>query len=269
MTTPDATRTILVDGHVHLHPGHDWAGMVQALLDHLQAPTPDAVTIRVGLLAESRGCSFYRDVLRSPAAFRQGSLHLEVPADGDAIIIRDGTMIAGYLIPGRQIVTQERLEVLALGADVTVDDGLAVEPTLAAIWEQGALPVLSWSPGKWFFARGKRVSQLIEDLPPGSFLIGDTAMRPTFWPVPRLMQRARLRGFRIIGGSDPLPLPGEESMVGTYGMSLSGAFDPAKPAASLKTLLADPLTVLTTIGQRSAPIAFLSRWIRNQTLRKG
>jgi hypothetical protein len=83
------------------------------------------------------------------------------------------------------------------------------------------------------------------------------------------MRLAQRRGFRIIGGSDALPLPGEEKWVGSYGVTAEAEFDASRPAASLLRILADPLTPFTPIGKRARPAAFLSRWIRNQFARNG
>jgi hypothetical protein len=162
-------------------------------------------------------------------------------------------------------VTAEKLEILALGMDVSVKNGLSAEDTLKAIRAQDAVPVLSWSPGKWFFSRGKRIRALIETQAAGSFLIGDTGLRPTFWPLPSLMKMASRRGYTIIGGSDPLPLAGEECWIGTYGMTVTAEFDREKPAESLRRLLANPPPPFTPIGHRTPPFAFFSRWIRNQS----
>jgi hypothetical protein len=259
---------LVIDGHLHLYPRYDVARAINSLLDNLgkfTSPSGGASTVFIGLLAESQSCRFYQEILKHGEACHYDPFTLVAGPDAGAITLLKHDQIMGYLIAGRQIVTSEKLEILALGMDISVKNGLSAEDTLQAIRAQHAVPVLSWSPGKWFFSRGKRIQTLIETQPGGSFLIGDTGLRPTFWPVPRLMKMASRRGYRIIGGSDPLPIPGEECWIGTYGMTVTAEFDREKPAESLRRLLANPTTPFTPIGHRSPPFAFFSRWIRNQS----
>ena len=256
-------HTLLIDGHVHVYPLYDWRKAIDALLTNL-TPSGESEAIRIGILTESRTNRFFKEVTDNHVSFRNGSLQLEAGPDAGTITIRQNGIIAGYLIAGRQIVTAEKLEVLALGVDGSITDGLPVEAALNAIREQGAIPVLSWSPGKWFFGRGKMIRHLISTQPPGSFLIGDTGLRPTLWPLPGLMKLAIRRGFKVIGGSDPLPLPKEEQWLGSYGFSVTTEFDETKPVDSLRRILGNSTTDFSPIGKRCKTLCFLSRWIRNQ-----
>jgi len=261
-------RLILIDGHVHIYPDYDWAKTIEALLELPAGQGETTQPLRLGLLAESRACCFFKTVLAHPALFQQGPLQLTAGPDAASLCILEGGSLKGFLIAGRQIVTREKLEILGLGADITVSDGLTSEATLDIILAQGAVPVLSWSPGKWFFGRGKLVKHLIDTQPSGRFLIGDTGLRPTLWPLPGLMKYATRKGFKIIGGSDPLPLPNEERWAGTYGVCLTADFDPEKPAASLRKLLTDPTCVFAPIGHRAPFKPFLSRWLSAIRLKK-
>jgi hypothetical protein len=234
-------------------------------LDKLTSPSGGASAVFMGLLAESQSCRFYQESFQRGEACHYGPFKLVAGPDAGAITILKNNVIQGYLIAGRQIVTVEKLEILALGRDVSVKNGLPAEDTLQAIREQNAVPALSWSPGKWFFGRGKLIQHLIETQSPGSFLIGDTGLRPTFWPLPRLMKLASQLGYKIIGGSDPLPMASEEGWIGSYGMTVTAPFDPEKPAESLRRLLTDPLSHFTPVGRRTPPLAFFARWIKNQS----
>lgn len=252
-----------------MYPGYDVSRALASLAGNLaKAASPPATSpgdcICLGLLAESKRNRFYREVRREGYPSSGGTLLLASGPDEGCLTILDGDAIKGWLIAGRQIVTRERLEILGLGRDITVPDGLPAEDTLKAIRAEGAAPVLSWAPGKWFSSRGELVEKLIVSHEAGDFLIGDTGLRPAFWGLPRLMRLARERGYRIIGGSDPLPLPDEEAWLGTYGITITAAFDPGKPAESMRQLLADTSLRFTPLGHRCPPLAFTSRWIRNQ-----
>lgn len=263
-----APTRIIMDGHVHIYPGYDVPEAVECLFCNLTANAPAAppetCTVMIGLLAESRACRFYRDIAQSRTSINSESWRFEAGPDEGSVTIHEHGVIKGFLVAGRQIVTAEKLEVLGLGSDISVNDGLPAEETIRAVRAQGAVPVLSWSPGKWFFARGKRVQSLLETHTPGDFLMGDTGLRPTVWPLPFLMKSAARQGFVIIGGSDALPLPGEECQLGSYGVSCLAQFDPCKPADSLRRILADPATRPIPLGHRSRPLPFLFRWLNNQ-----
>ncbi len=260
--------TLVIDGHVHIYKHYDWADAINALitnLSHARRPlAPYQPIIPIGLLAESKANRFYNEVIERGSPLIKGSLQLEAGPDTDSLVIRDAGIIKGYLIAGRQWVTSENLEVLALGHNTIISNRLPLGETIQAITDQGAVPVLSWSPGKWFFGRGKLVNSLITSHAPGSFLIGDIGLRPTLWPVPRLIKLAERQGFKIIGGSDSLPLPGEERWIGRTGFQVTGGFDAQNPAASLRNILLSPSSEFTPVGQHSPLMAFASRWGRNQ-----
>ncbi len=132
------------------------------------------------------------------------------------------------------MATRERLEVLGLAMHEAVPDGLSVRETLDRVEGAGGVPVLPWALGKWLFARGRIVRDLVQSSQPDRFLLGDSAMRPRFSPCPSLMRLARTRGFGLVPGSDPLPLPGEERRAGSYALFSKTEFDPERPGAFLR-----------------------------------
>lgn len=267
MDQTPSLSTLAIDGHVHIYKPYDWTDAVSALITNLSAAILSSDSrqhVIIGLLAESKSGQFYKDVISRGSPLTKGSFQLEAGPDADSLLIRESGIIRGYLIAGRQVVTLEKLEVLALGKDVSISNGQPLKATIQAITAQGAVPVLSWSPGKWFFGRGKLVANLIATTPSDNFLIGDIGLRPTVWPVPRLMSLASWRGFKIIGGSDSLPLPGEERWIGKNGVQVTGSFNPLKPAASIRSILLNPDSIYTPLGKRCPLMAFVSRWGRNQ-----
>lgn len=265
MTDSPSISTLAIDGHVHIYDQYDWADAVRSLVGNLTLAAPQQKVIPIGLLTESKAHRFFNSVVESGAPMIvKGPVQVEPGPDADSLVIREAGIIKGYLIAGRQLVTAEKLEILALGRNVTIPDGLPLHDALKQVSAAGAIPALSWSPGKWFFGRGKMVNSAITTSVPGSFLIGDIGLRPALWPIPGLMKRARQLGFKIMDGSDALPLPGEERWIGRTGFQVTGAFNPATPAASVRALLADPASAFTPIGQHSSLYAFISRWGRNQ-----
>lgn len=79
------------------------------------------------------------------------------------------------LIAGRQIITQESLEVLAIGTLGEFDDGQSLEKTVELISSRGAVAILPWAFGKWWFKRGERVRDFIQKYNGERLFVGDNA----------------------------------------------------------------------------------------------
>jgi len=172
-----------------------------------------------------------------------------------------------WLVAGRQIVTAEKLEVLALITDTRFADGLSLPQTLEAIAAADAIPVLPWGAGKWWGVRGRLLSRLLADHRTGPLFLGDNGGRPDLWRHPRHFREARRHGIRILPGSDPLPLPWEARRVGTTGFSFTAP--PARsvrPADELSRRLRDPAAPLAPFGGGLASTRF---FLNQMALRLG
>ncbi|HET7607212.1 MAG TPA: hypothetical protein VFL84_00925, partial [Gammaproteobacteria bacterium] len=151
---------VLVDGHVHVHEcfdvgrlfdaaaanfaaaasalkgGRGSATALGAAAPRASARAHDAVLC----LVESRGERFLAAVRAGRDRVWRGDhgyWEIELgPEPETCVARRGGTRLT--LIAGRQIVTSERLEVLALGTTAPFPDGVAIEATLAAVRDAGA-----------------------------------------------------------------------------------------------------------------------------------
>jgi hypothetical protein len=79
------------------------------------------------------------------------------------------------------------------------------------------------------------------------------------------MSYSSLKGLKVIAGSDPLPVAGEEDLAGTYASYFDAPFDSAKPAARLRHLLTDPTIRPVSLGRRGSVFQV---WRRLQTYKK-
>lgn len=255
--------TLVADGHVHLYPFYDLPRAVAALESNLGrhgvAGTP------AGFLAERHDCHLFRALAQRRVAGR--GLECRPAGDG-ALAFGEGADPRLLLFAGRQVVTAERLEVLVLTADLAIGDGLPAADVIRRARDAGAVPVLAWAPGKWFFGRGDVVRRLLDDFAPGELLLGDTTLRPTLWPEPRLMRAGRRRGFGVLAGSDPLPVPGEEVVLGRYATVLEGEFDAADPVPGVRRMLAAAGGVDAVIGVRCGVMEVLRRLRDNSRARR-
>jgi len=252
---------VIADTHVHLYPCHDPAAAFSCLLQNL-ARWDDAA-VRAAFLTEAPGCRAFRDI-------REGRLHptgagdtFVAAGEAEAAVLLNGGRPRMYVFSGRQIVTRERLEILALTLDEAPAGGLTARETVSAVRDAGGIPVLSWAPGKWFFGRGKVVRELLKRVSPGELLLGDTSLRPTLWAEPLLMRQARRMGFAVVAGSDPLPTPGEETYAGSYASGTDEPFDPQRPVSSMRAALGKAALETVLLGKRCGPFEVLRRLRRH------
>ena len=107
------------------------------------------------------------------------------------------------LIAGRQIVTEENLEVLALLTDRKFEDGLPLQEVIQTVRENKGISVIPWGFGKWMGRRGRFLESALEEAENSELFLGDNSGRPVFWSRPSHF-RLRIsspRKFRIQGGS--------------------------------------------------------------------
>ncbi len=254
---------LIADTHLHLYACYDFDQAFSLLLDRLVAQNPQAVF--AACLAERSACHFYQLLLRDNLALQYFSVE---QADNHQLVLRRNSDDRSlYLLPGRQIVAAEGIEVLALCTDALYADGVPAAELIQSILKKNGVPVLPWSPGKWFFQRGKVIAALLRDFSPQDFLLGDVSLRHQGWPLPLLMRRAKQLGYAIIQGSDPLPFSGEEKQFARYGSRIVSERQITAPSTILHQVLKGQATV-SHFGSRSNLLELLRRLRYNAAARK-
>ena len=255
---------IHLDAHAHVYPFHDVPRLLLAALDHMPrvAPTDQ----RVLCLAERADCAFFQSLAQD---------EIRLPGDRWRVAAWDpdgGVKLRHlpdhrdvWILAGRQIVSAERIEVCSLFGDEPIADGKPAREIVRAILANGGLPALDWAPGKWLFARGRLVRQLVREFSPAQLALVDTSLRPIGWPAPRLYAQARRAGRAVLAGSDPLPFAGEEDVAGAYHCTfeIPAPADPARLVAPLKAALASGNLSIAFGGQRGSPLSVIRRLRRN------
>ena len=253
-----ATNTgLLVDGHVHFHDCFTWEVFLEAaaanFADVRQKLRMTNDSPGCLMLTESAGANYYGALLNKPEFVT--SLGWRVTAtdkDGSMILSRDeGDTIV--IVAGRQIVTAENLEVLALGCTREFPDGQPIRKVLDAVVDSNATAVIPWGFGKWWGRRGRTLLGILlsDSAPP--FFLGDNAGRLCLGSRPALFAEAETRGVFVLPGSDPLPFLSEVRRLGSYGFLLPDWEESSRPAkdfmARLRRLSASPRAFgnLTTI----------------------
>lgn len=260
--------TLFADTHLHLYPAYDLPRALAALATNLvRGAARTGAPVAAGFFAERRGCRLFSALRAGELRPAHGIFTVRAGAEPGAALLVGGGRTVAHLFDGRQIVTAERIEILALASSAEIPDGLPAGRVVEAILAAGGVPVVGWSPGKWWFGRGGVIRELLRGRQPGELLIGDTALRPTLTREPALMRLARRSGFSVIAGTDALPCAGEEDLLGSYGSLLEGDFDDARPLASARALLRAPGTAATSAGERGSWGTAARRWAANARTR--
>jgi hypothetical protein len=185
-----------------------------------------------------------------------------------ALLAKRDTGEVLYLIAGRQIVTSEGLEVLALATESLFDDGKSLVESLRNIREQDAIPVIPWAFGKWLGRRGKILSDILQAESGKELFLGDNGGRPVFWQHPEHFRQARSSGVCILPGSDPLPFKAEMTRVGSFGFIIKARTSTKYPAADIKKYVRNNPSDIHAYGRLEKPMRFLTNQIRLRMARR-
>ena len=253
--------SVIADFHLHIYPKYDLAALLTALggnLSQLRAelkPPYNQATL-AAFLTERHDCDLF-------TALRQGELSLPASvtvspsAEPQCLVVNSGSLEI-LLFAGRQINTRERIELLSVTGIDLIPDGMALNDTIEMIRAQGAIPAINWAPGKWLFGRGRQVHGVISNQPP-PLLLCDTTLRPQSWATPKLMQFGIDKGLKVIAGTDPLPIDGQEQIAGSYGSLVELDLDLEKPVSSIRKALSSKDSVIRSIGKRNTVKEMLHR----------
>lgn len=249
---------ILADTHIHFYPQHDSAALIRGAVQRLRQAARDPEGACALFLTEGKGFRAYEQLKSGEFPLPEGFSLSTTPESAGAYLHHDGQHT--LLVAGRQIVTAERVEILALGLERELADGQPAAEVIAAVDAAGAVPVLAWAPGKWMFSRAEVVDRLLRHA--GDVLrLGDSSLRCKGWPLPQPMAASRMP---VLAGSDPLPFPGDEHAAGSYGIRISLNFDEAAPITSLRRALRDENTPISRIGHRNSPLTMTKRMLAHR-----
>jgi hypothetical protein len=235
---------MLVDSHVHIHACYDLDVMFDAAARNFRRAARSngahaARSAPLGCLAlteTARDHAFAALAGRGPGS---STRHWSVRATDDeaAVVCASSTGDEIIVIAGSQIVTAERLEVLALATARRYPDGRSLPATLEALAADHVPAVIPWGFGKWWLKRGRLLANLLDHGDARAFFLGDNGGRPALTPRPRLFHAAESRGFRILPGTDLFPYKSQQRKAGSYGFVLDAWEVDARPAAQLRQQL--------------------------------
>jgi hypothetical protein len=263
---------LMIDGHVHVYDCYDLVAFFKtasAYLDYYYKAlhSNGSPYEKILLLTEGKENDFFGMIKKSRGIPGDSGFGIrETGEESSFLLTRDDKPVC-YVLRGRQIVTRENLEVLAVATTLSLKDGLPISDVLETIIQREELAVLAWGFGKWLFKRGKIIRRMLETYRSPYLIVGDNSGRPVFWPTPGTFKWACKSNIPVINGSDPLPFKEETIKVGSYGFTVEGDFDPEMPSQSLKEILITPGVGedVDFFGRRDGLISFFKRQSRIYT----
>ncbi len=259
---------ILFDGHTHIYDCFDLEKFFTAAFKNFsnavaKLKNEGTVTCFM-LLSEAGGVHYFmklQELARSEGKGASTSWRVEESDEAFSLFLYHDDFPSMQLIvaAGRQLITKEKLELLALLTEQEFEDGMTLEDGVQAVRKAGGIPVCPWGAGKWMGTRGEVLTKYVmnsDDL----FFLGDSGGRPSFWPRPSLFKADSVK-TKLLSGSDPLPLSGEEIKVGSFGTYINCECPKERPVTFLKELLKKTDVELKGYGMQCCPLMFFKNQV--------
>lgn len=263
----------ILDAHVHIHDCFAIPEFLDCAYDNFrraleERDAGDAFNAAI-LLTESSGTNWYETLRESATNEHQKWQHWRIVRndESESITATSSTGQALSIIAGRQIVTAENLEILALGFAEKIEDGQAIQSVIDTVQSAGALCVLPWGFGKWTGKRGQIVRDILQRDQGPNFFIGDNAGRLALWPAPAEFASAAEKNIHILPGSDPLPYKEQVSAVGRFGLILDRKISRERPFDDIRKALVADKASGTSFGKLERLLPFIKYQVAMQ-LRK-
>lgn len=266
--------TVPVDGHVHFHPCFSALTFLECAYRHLGQAHHAPPGMQISASTQIPGILFLCSIatqepiddLTQQLNRRQCEWEIQGTSERAAHLVMRHGAPALTIIVGRQLVSAEGLEVLAIGTCDHCPERLPLPELLDWITGVDAVAILPWGLGKWWFQRGRHLRALIERLachPDPNVFFGDQSGRPRSAVRSSPLAAAHRQGIRVLAGTDPLSTIAEVSRVGRFGFWLEMAsLDETSPARSIKHAVRNMTQQPRFFGQRDALPQMLVRQIR-------
>lgn len=259
----------LVDAHVHIHSNFNIENFITAAYSNFDKIadqiSPGCEFNGILCLTESQGVNYFRSFSSNLNLLKKYKFSQTKEENSFSCSNSNDKKI--FFISGKQIVTREELEVLALGLNENIKDGRPIEEVIDYIVSKNSLPVLPWGVGKWNGKRGTKVNNLIYRSSK-NFFLGDNGNRPYFWKKPVIFYNAEQKGIINLPGSDPLPFSSEEKRPGSFGFYFNAKVNELTPFNDLKDKIMNSKSSFSTFGKLESPLRFFKNQISIQIKKK-
>ena len=243
-----------VDTHVHVYNCYEPEDFLSLAIRNSDLAGSGATLVLC--LTESSGFNFFQE-LKSRASTQSsiaGWLVSDIQ-DQPAVLLQKSDQKIIF-IAGRQIITKQGLEVLALFNDLQYEDGGDIQTIIDRINDNEGIAVLPWGVGKWLGKRGSMITDLLDSNSPEKFAIADISARAALWPLPGQFKLASTSGYSSLYGTDPLPLISDQGRIASAGMAVELSPDESQAIAELKSVLLQKMNH-KTYGKRVSAYRFV------------
>ena len=259
---------ILVDAHIHIHSCFD----LNLLLDSVYKNFCEVAKLfnvkkfdSVLCLTENFNVNYFSKFERMAESQNQNNssawkFYLTNEPNSIRVLRKPEEVM--YIIAGQQIVTKERLEVLAIGLIDKIENGKPIIQVINLVKKNNALPIISWGAGKWIGSRKKIIVKLVNKYTGDFLFLGDNGNRPFFWSRPSIFKEAEKLNIRNLQGTDPFPFESEITKAGSYGFGVEGNINSLNPFEEIRKKVLDMNIPLLQFGKPETSL----RFFRNQFL---
>ncbi len=251
----------LIDFHVHIHDIYNPEKFFNSVFDNfIYFAKKSSLVFKTGFLflTEITGYNYFEKL--SNGKIPLSSFDISFPEEKISLTLTNKLNQKIYIVSGKQVVTKEKIEILALGTAENFEDGKPLKITFEEIKNSGALPKLPWGVGKWLGKRKQILEEFIQENSNEKFVLGDNSGRPLFWPKPKLFKLAETKNIPVLRGTDPLNIPADEKKAGSFGNILDCEINPQFPGKSVLETVKNMDSSPVPYGHLENPLAF----IRNQ-----
>ena len=263
---------ILIDAHIHYHGCFDKNIFFNSAKDNFSkiAKSINSNDYQsVLFFTESNGDNAFNELYECATNNNTiGQWRVSLTENENVIKLSDESGFNLFLIAGKQIVTSEKLEVLALGLKKDYDDGNPILNVLKDVTELNLLAVIPWGVGKWFSARKRIVENLISRNNLHPIYLGDNGNRPLFWNKPKIFKLAEDKGIYNLPGSDPLPFDKEVTKPGSFGFLIDDVLNEDKPFDSIYKIISSSNKQFETFGKLENPLNFIKNQVAMQIVKR-
>jgi len=254
--------TILVDSHVHIYSCYSVKRFFDFAIKNFIIESKKLNSkkfVGVLFLTETKNDNYFRKLRENQFDNELDNVNLKLikSEENNSLVYRYNDDTYLIIISGKQIITSEKLEVLALGTTKDLDYGESLRKSVEKINSVGALPVIPWGVAKWIGKRERIIKNFLETNIELKYFLGDNSGRPVFWSTPKLFKIARAKGVMTLRGSDPLPLSSQEEKVGRFGFYFNANLDLNCPAKDVNGYLLNSDSAPNDFGKLEVPLNFL------------
>jgi len=263
---------IFIDTHAHFYECFNFQKLLDAAVKNFDCASENSrdtshqiyVIILIGIKGFNRfkGLAQQSSHRTSYRSIPKKSWQISPTSDPDAFIAFRKDQKELVLVPGCQIVTREKLEVLALLTQKIFEEGVDLVDTVQAVLDAGGIVSLPWGFGKWTGKRGELLKEMITDRFGKRIFLGDNGNRPQGGGTPSMFKIAVNQGLGVLSGTDTLPLKNEELRTGSFCSIIDARLDRTRPASHLKTLLTGTDVCISHYGKNMELVKFAKNQLR-------